>query len=59
MMISLLLKETPSRWCHREPPHSQTGQTAHNHLVRITAEHGELGEMKLMVERYGVLDHQQ
>ena len=59
MMISLLLKEIPSRWSHREPPHNQTGQMAHTHLVRITAEHGELGEMKLMVERYGVLDHQQ
>ena len=56
-MTSLLLKEIPSRWSRREPPQSQTGQLERTHLVRIVAEHGELGEMKLMVELYEVLDH--
>ena len=49
-MTSLLLKEIPSRWSHREPLRNQIGQMAHTHLVRIAAEHGELGEMKLMEE---------
>ena len=56
-MTSLLLKEIPSRWSRREPPQSQTGQLERTHLVRIVAEHGELGEMNRMVELYEMLNH--